>query len=79
MKVRRDDVGIEAFGLVERQRHGLAGAAQLARDELILRRQSGARIGEEHQAVGLRHRALGLGAHLRLDADWDSRPARRCR
>ena len=50
------------------QRHGLAGAAQLARDELVLRREAGARIGEKHEAVGLGDGALGLRAHLRLDA-----------
>ena len=38
-------------------------------DEVILGREPGARIGEEHQPVSLGDRALGLGAHLRLDAD----------
>ena len=70
---------IESLGLVERQRHRLAGAPQLAGDEMVLRREPGARIGEEDQAVGLGDRALGLRAHLRLDARPGSRPGRRCR
>ena len=37
MEIRGDQIGVESFGLVERQHHGLAGASQLARDELILR------------------------------------------
>ena len=68
MKIRRHQIGLEPLGLVEREHHRLAGAAQLARDELILRGQAGARIGHQDQAVGLGHGLLGLHAHLRFEA-----------
>ena len=79
VEIHRHDVGIQPFGLVEDQRHGLAGAAQLARHELVLRREAGARIGQEHEAVGLGDGALGLGTHLRLDAARVLDQARRYR
>ena len=49
VKIGRHQVGVQALGLVERQHHRLARAAQLARDELILGGQPGARIREENQ------------------------------
>ena len=68
MEVRGHHVGVEPLGLVEDERDRLSGAAQLARHELILRREPGARVGEQQQPIGLGDRTLGLGAHLRLDA-----------
>ena len=68
VEVGRDGIGVESFCLVQRQRDRLARAAQLARDEVVLWREAGARVGEKYQAVSLEHRALGLRAHLRLDA-----------
>jgi len=68
MEVGGDDVGVEPFRLVEGQRDRLARAAQLARHEMILRRESGARVGEEYQAVSFCDGAFGLGTHLRFDA-----------
>ena len=79
VEVGRDDVGVESFGLVQRQRDRLARAAQLGGDEAVLWREAGARVGEEYQPVGLEHRALGLRAHLRLDAAAGSPAARRYR
>jgi len=68
MEVCGNDVGVEPFRLVEDQRDGLARAAQLVRNEMILRRESGARVGEEYQAVSFCDGAFGLCAHLRFDA-----------
>src|SRR2546430_17610244 len=52
MEVCSGDVGVEPVGLVEGQRDGLAGAAQLARPEMILRGESGPRVGGENEAGG---------------------------
>jgi hypothetical protein len=68
MEFGGDQVALESLGLVERQHHRLAGAAQLACDELILRGHAGTRVGHQDQVVGLRHRLLGLLAHLRVQA-----------
>jgi len=67
VEVRGDHIGVEPLGLVECQGHGLARAAELARDELILWRKPGARVGDEYQPVRLLDCALRLGTHLRLD------------
>ena len=70
MEIRGDDVGVQPFRLVDREEDRLARAAQFLRDESILRGQPGARIDEQHEAVRLLDRALGLHAHLRFDAGW---------
>ena len=59
---------IEPLRFVERERDRFAGAPQLAQDEMILRGQARARVGEKNEPVGFLHGALGLLAHLRLDA-----------
>jgi hypothetical protein len=68
MELGADDAGVLALGLVHRERHGLAGAPDQARDEQILAGQADAAVDDEHEAVGLGDRALGLLAHQRLDA-----------
>ncbi len=68
VKIGRRLVGVQALGLVEGQNHGLAGAQQFARYELILRGESGARVGQHDDAVSLGDSLFGLHAHLRLDA-----------
>ena len=59
---------VEPLGLVDREEHGLAGTTQLARHEVILGGETGARIGEEHKHIGLGDGALGLQSHRLLDA-----------
>ena len=60
---------IEALGLVDREEHRLARAPQFAREELVLRREAGARIGDEDEPVGFLDGVLGLDAHQRVHAD----------
>src|ERR1700744_2464343 len=67
MKVRDRDVLIEAFGLVHCQDHRLAAAARELRDELILRRDTGASIDQDDQPVRFADRPLGLRHHQTLD------------
>ena len=59
---------IETLGLVDREEHGLAGAAQLTRHEVVLRREPAACIGDEDEQVGFLDGTLGLQAHRLLDA-----------
>ncbi len=68
VELRRHHRLIEALRFVYREKHRLAGAPQLARDELILMREAGASVGQEDEPIRFLDRALGLHAHLRLDA-----------
>src|SRR4029078_8607979 len=55
--------------LVDGEENGLAGIAQLAREELVLRGEAGARVRHENQAVGLLDRVLRLDAHQRVHSN----------
>ena len=66
---RRPQRQDQALGLVDGQKHGLAGAVQLARHKHILSGKPRARIREQHEPVRFLNRAFGLDAHLRFDAD----------
>ena len=68
MEIRTSGRRVEPLGLVDREEHGLAGATQLARHEVILGGETGARIGKEHEHIGLGDGTLGLQAHRLLDA-----------
>ena len=68
MEIRGGSRRVEPLGLVDRKEHGLAGTAQLARHEVILGGETRARIGEEHEHIGLGDGTLGLQAHRLLDA-----------
>jgi len=57
-----------ALGLVGGQHAGLAQAAQVVGDVVVLRRQPGAGIDYEDDYVSLCHSLLGLAGHLAIDA-----------
>ena len=70
MKVSADHIALKPLGFIERQHHRLAGAAQLARDEVVLRSQPCAGIHHEDQTVGLLHSLFGLQTHLSFESRW---------
>ncbi|MNV73151.1 hypothetical protein D3C71_1662830 [compost metagenome] len=57
-----------AFGLVGHQHAGLGEPAQVVGDVMVLRRDTGARIDDEDDHVGLGHGLLRLLGHLAVDA-----------
>jgi hypothetical protein len=59
---------LHALGLVGRQQHALVGAAQVARDVVVLGRQAGPDIDHEDHRIGLGHGLAGLLGHFLEDA-----------
>ncbi len=57
-----------ALGLVGHQHAGLAQAAQVGGDVVVLRAQAGARVDNEQHHVALGHGLAGLLGHLAVDA-----------
>ncbi len=67
MEIGRRHVEVQSFRLVDGERRRLARLADLTGDELVLRSEAGAPVHQQNEVIGFRDRALGLGAHLRLD------------
>jgi hypothetical protein len=68
VEIRARHAADESLGLVDRQKHRLARAAQLVGKKLILGGEAIARIRHEDEAVSFLDGVFGLDAHERVHA-----------
>src|SRR5258707_7289645 len=67
MEIGHGNVGVESFGLVDRQEQRFAAAARQLRHELILRRNARTTVHQYDEPIRLADRALGLRDHQTFD------------